>query len=386
MTVHIAINGWFWDQPNTGSGQYVRELLRALCQIDRKNQYTLVLPAHITPEAVPEAVNIVQTGGGVPGKLGKVWFEQRQYPAAVGQCGADIAHVPYWGPPLSSPAKLVTSVLDVVPLLFPEYAQGVATQFYTSLVRAAAQGSAYIITLSAASKQDIAAQFDYPPERIVPVHLAPKADYHPQIGAERDAAVREKYNLPADDPFILYLGGFDSRKQLEQLFAAYTFVVRAHGEFIPLVLAGREPAWGAPLFPNMREYAAEMEIPDESLLWIGYVDEADKPSLYRLARVFAFPSAYEGFGLPVLEAMASGTPVVANEIPVFDELVADGAFLIEPGSATKMGGAIMALLEQDDLYESVRNAGAARATNFTWRKTARETLTVYERALAYTDG
>jgi glycosyltransferase involved in cell wall biosynthesis len=128
-----------------------------------------------------------------------------------------------------------------------------------------------------------------------------------------------------------------------------------------------------------------MEIPDESLLWIGYVDEDDKPSLYRLARVFVYPSAYEGFGLPVLEAMASGTPVVANEIPVFDELVADGAFLVEPGSATKMGGAMMALLEQEDLYQSVRNAGAARATNFTWRKTARETLAVYEKAAAYTD-
>lgn len=384
--MHIAINGWFWDQPNTGSGQYVRELLRALRQIDTNNQYTLILPAHIpSPDDVPDGVNVVQVSGGLPGKMGKVWFEQRQYPAAVGRCGAEVAHVPYWGPPLSAPAKLVTSVLDVVPLLFPEYAQGVATQFYTSLVRAAAQGSAYIITLSEASKQDIAAQFDYPAERVVPVHLAPKLDYHPKMGAERDEAVREKYGLPEDDPFILYLGGFDSRKQLEQLFAAYTYVVRAHGEFIPLVLAGREPEWRAPLFPNMREYATEMEIPDESLMWIGYVDEEDKPSLYRLARVFVYPSAYEGFGLPVLEAMASGTPVVANEIPVFDELVADGAFLVEPGSATKMGGAMMALLEQEDLYQSVRNAGAARATNFTWRKTARETLAVYEKAAVYTD-
>ncbi|MEL7235664.1 MAG: glycosyltransferase, partial [Chloroflexota bacterium] len=140
-----------------------------------------------------------------------------------------------------------------------------------------------------------------------------------------------------------------------------------------------------PLFPDMRTYADSLDIPEENLFWIGYVDEEDKPSLYRLAELFVYPSAYEVFGLPILEAMASGTPTVANNIPVFDEIVGDGAFLIEAGSATKMGGAMLALLEQKDLYDSMRNNGAARATNFTWRKTARETLDVYKKALAYTD-
>ncbi|MEM6284321.1 MAG: glycosyltransferase family 1 protein [Chloroflexota bacterium] len=383
--MHIAINGWFWDQPDTGSGQYVRELLRALRQIDKDNAYTLVLPAHITtPDAVPDGVTVITTGGGPGGKLGKVWFEQQQYPAAVRQSNADIAHVPYWGPPLSSPAKLVTSVLDVIPLLYPAYAGGTMTKLYTSMVKAAAQGSASVITLSEASKTDVAAQLPFPAERVIPIHLAPKEDYHPKMGAERDADIAKKYNLP-DDPFIFYIGGFDMRKQLDQLFAAYTYVVQAHGEYTPLVIAGREPDWTNPLFPDMRTYAASLDIPEENLLWIGYVDEADKPSLFRLAELFVYPSAYEGFGLPILEAMASGTPTVANNIPVFDEIVGDGAFLIEAGSATKMGGAMLALLEQKDLYDSMRNNGAARATNFTWRKTARETLDVYKKALAYTD-
>lgn len=383
--MHIAINGWFWDQPETGSGQYVRELLRALCQVEKDNRYTLILPAHITaPAAVPDGVEVITTAGGIGGKLGKVWFEQNQYPNAVRRCNADIAHVPYWGPPLSSPAKLVTSVLDVIPLLYPEYAGGFANKLYTSMVTAAAQGSAYIITLSEASKQDIVAQFDYPAERVAPIHLAPKLDYHPKLGSERDPQVKAKYNLP-DDPFILYLGGFDRRKQVDQLLTAYTYVVTAHGEYTPLVIAGKEPDWREPLFPDMRAAAAALDIPDENIMWIGYVDEEDKPSLYRLAELFVFPTAYEGFGLPVLEAMASGTPVVANNIPVFDELVGNGAFLIESGSATKMGGAMLALLEQKDLYDSVRNNGAARATNFTWRKTARATLDVYRQALAYED-
>lgn len=379
--MHIAINGWFWDQPNVGSGQYLRELLKALVRLNNDARYTLILPAHIqSPEGVPDAVTVVHAGGRLGGKIGKVWFEQNQYPAAVKHCKADIAHVPYFAPPLNVSAKLVTSVLDVVPLMFPEYAGGTLTKLYTSMARAAAQGSAYILTLSEASKVDVAAQLDFPAERIVAVHLAPKEDYHPQMGRERDADVRKKYALP-DDRFILYLGGFDVRKRVRQLISAYKYVVKAHGEYTPLVIAGREPEWREPLFPDVRAYAVEEGIPEENIYWIGYVDEADKPSLYRLADVFVFPSAYEGFGLPLLEAMASGTPTVANNIPVFDELVGDGAFLIEDGSATKMGGALLALLEQPDLYESVRNNGIGRASSFMWRKTAKETFAVYEQAL-----
>ncbi|MEL7235159.1 MAG: glycosyltransferase, partial [Chloroflexota bacterium] len=229
--MHIAINGWFWNQPDTGSGQYVRELLRALRQIDKANDYTLVIPGHKnTPDNVPDGVNIITTGSSPDSKPGKVWFEQQQFPAAVRRSNADIAHVPYWGPPLSSPAKLVTSVLDVIPLLYPEYSGGIMTRLYTSMVKAAAQGSAYVITLSEASKTDVAAQLPFPPERVIPIHLAPKEAYHPKMGAERDPDVAKKYNLP-EDPFIFYIGGFDARKQLDQLFAAYTYVVQAHGEY-----------------------------------------------------------------------------------------------------------------------------------------------------------
>ncbi|MBZ0287367.1 MAG: glycosyltransferase family 4 protein, partial [Anaerolineae bacterium] len=197
-------------------------------------------------------------------------------------------------------------------------------------------------------------------------------------GAERDAAVRAKYNLPPD--FVLYIGGFDMRKQVGQLLEAYTYVAKAEGDNYPLVIAGREPAWGEPMFPNLRRRAEELGIADR-IQWIGFVDEADKPSLYRLARVFASPSRYEGFGLPVIEAMASGTPVVAVDASSIPEVVGDGAYLVPSGDARAMGGAIIALLEQEPLRASLINAGLAQATRFSWRKTARETLIVYEHML-----
>ncbi|MBI5668788.1 MAG: glycosyltransferase family 4 protein [Chloroflexi bacterium] len=376
--MHIAFNGWFWDQPNTGSGQYIRHLLPALRRVAPDLQMTLVLPPHNTsPDDLPENVSIVTTRGA-GGQPGKVWFEQRTFPQMAGRVGADIAHVPYWGPPLSSPVQLVTSVLDVIPLALPEYSQGLGARLYTSLVSAAARGSAHTITLSNAAKADIVKHLGLPPDSITPIHLAADERFHPRLGAERDDAVRQKYDLP--DKFVLYLGGFDRRKNVNQLLLAYTYVGQAEGDNIPLVIAGREPEWGTPLFPDMRQYAADLNITDY-VRWIGYVDEADKPSLYRLASVFVFPTLYEGFGLMALEAMACGTPVVANEIPVIEEIVGDAAYLVKPDDARAMAGAIIALLLQKPLRESLVNQGLARATHFSWRRTARQTLDVYERVM-----
>ncbi len=376
--MHIALNGWFWTQPYTGSGQVVRRLVTMLRRIAPEVRLTLVLPpGQPVPDDLPEGVQAVTTRGP-GGNLGKVWFEQRTFPAAAAACGADVAHVPYWGPPLSSPVPLVTSVLDVIPLAIPEYSQGVGPRLYTSLVRAAARESAHILTLSEAAKADIVRLLDVPAEMVTVTHLAADEAYHPKLGAERDEAVRAKYNLP--DQFVLYLGGFDLRKHVNQLLLAYTYVGQAEGDQIPLVIAGKEPAWGTPLFPDLRKYAEALKI-TEYVRWIGPVDEADKPSLYRLADVFVYPSVYEGFGLPVLEAMACGTPVVANESSSIPEVVGDGAYLVREGDARAMAGAIIALLLQKPLRESLINQGLARATHFSWRKTAKETLAVYERVL-----
>lgn len=377
--MHIAFNGWFWDQPFTGSGQYLRRLIAALRRVAPQHTLSLIVPDGSALDAVPDGVQVVPVKTG-RSNLAKVRFEQSLFPAQVRKLGADIAHVPYWGAPLSSPARLVTTVLDVIPLLYPEYAPTWRHRLYNSLVSASARGSGRILTISAAAKGDIVAQLGIPEADVVVTHLAADEAYHPRLGAEKDAAVRQKHDLP--DQYVLYLGGFDARKRLAQLLHAFTYVSRAEGENTYLVIAGREPqSWADdvedPLFPNMRKLADELKISDY-IRWIGYVDEADKPALYRMASVFVFPSRAEGFGLMLLESMQSGTPVVANNIPVFDEIAGDSAYLVEDGDARAMGGAILALLLQDPLRETQITRGLGRATSFSWRKTARETLAVYE--------
>ena len=376
--MHIAMNGWFWDQESTGSGQYLRHLVRHLKKAAPDLELSLILPPHIQrPDDVADGVRVIPTGARRrSGRLAKVFFEQRTFPQAAKNANADLAHVPYWGAPLSCPIKLVTSVLDVIPLQFPIYNQGLLAHLYTSLVSAAARGSSHIITISETAKLDIEEQLNIPEEQITVTYLAADERFHPRLDSARDEAVRNKYDLP--EQFVLYLGGFDWRKQVNTLLLAYTYVGEADGDTFPLVIAGQEPDWDGRLFPDLRQYSRRLKIEDY-VRWIGFVDEADKPSLYRLADVFVFPSIYEGFGLMALEAMASGTPVVTSKAIVFEEVLEEAAYMVD--DARQMAGAIIALLIQQPLRETMINQGLALASHYSWRKTAGETLAVYEQTL-----
>lgn len=378
--MHVAINGWFWDQENTGSGQYLRYLLQSMRRVAPQIEFTLIVPSDSSLSGLPEGVNVISTNTS-RGNLSKIIFEQWTFPRVVKKVGADLAHVPYWGAPLSSPVPLITSVLDIIPALLPDYAANFKAKLYVSLVTASARGSSHILTISNASKTDIVKHLGIAEDLVTTTYLAANEAYHPRMGAERDAAVKAKYQLP--DEFVLYLGGFDLRKQVNQLLLAYTYVGQAEGEHMPLVIAGQEPEWGSAMFPDLKAYASELDITDY-VHWIGRVAEEDKPSLYRLAKVFVYPSVYEGFGLPPLEAMQSGTAVVASDIAVMDEICGNAAYLVEAGNSRRMAGAILALLMQDNLREDMQARGLARATHFQWRKTARETIGVYEKVFAET--
>jgi glycosyltransferase involved in cell wall biosynthesis len=380
--MHIAFNGWFWDQPHTGSGQYLRHLLAALQARAPEHRLTLVVPAHVTTlEALPPQVDVLPMPLRFGGHLAKVWFEGRSFPRAVARLRADIAHVPYWGPPLRSPAPLVCTVLDVIPLLVPEYNAGLRSRLYTSLVRAAARGADRLLAISAEGQRQIAARIGIAAERVTVTPLAADKVFHPEQGAARDGEVRARYGLDDVDDFVLYLGAYAIHKNVRQLVAAYTYVAQGLGPGVPLALAGHTPdAWGTPRFPDLPAYVAELGL-TPYVRWIGPVDEADKPALYRLARVFAFPSLLEGFGLGPLEAMASGTPVVACEASAVPEVAGDAAFLVPPGDSRAMGGAILALLTQPELSALLRNRGLARARDFSWRATAEGTLAAYEQVL-----
>jgi glycosyltransferase involved in cell wall biosynthesis len=212
-------------------------------------------------------------------------------------------------------------------------------------------------------------------ERITAVYLAASPSYTPQENDLVDMAVLRKYDLP--DFYILYLGGYENHKNVLTLLLAWTYVGQALGIDYPLVLAGRKPKKPSDTFPDYDTYIKQLRI-EEYVHWIGYVDEEDKPVLYRNAETFVFPSKREGFGLPVLEAMACGTPVVTSDATSIPEIVGDAGFTVNPDDARGMAGAIISTIIQENLAVEMRQNSKNQASKFSWEKTATETLLIYD--------
>ena len=375
--MHVAINAAFWNQPNTGSGQYTRQLVYHLNRMVSDLTITLVYPqvaGQPEPEAVPPSVN-VKLVPVRPGNLGKVWFEQRLFPKACQEVGATVAHVPYWGGPLQSPVPLVVTVHDLTTMLVPEYRRPFLTRLYNALVSASARGATRLITDSEASKQDIIAHLHIPADKIERIYLAAGSEFSPQDSGLLEMAILRKYDLP--DFYVLYLGGYELHKNVTTLLLAWTYVGQALGEDYPLILAGKKPTQANEIYPDYDSYIQQLGIADY-VRWIGYVDEEDKPVLYRNAETFVFPSRREGFGLGVLEALASGTPVVTTTASSLPEVLGDAGFAVEPDDARSMAGAIISTIIQDNLRAELKQKAAQQAAVFSWEKTAAETLLVYD--------
>jgi glycosyltransferase involved in cell wall biosynthesis len=315
---------------------------------------------------------------GRPGSLGKLWFEQITFPRVCRRLGVDLAHVPYFASPLSPPVPTVVTIHDLIPMVLPPYRGSAPVRLYTSLVAAAAVRARLILADSQASRRDILAHLSVPDSRVQVVYLAPAPHYRPVDDPGALDAVRRKHRLP--ETFVLWLAGFDVRKNARALLDAYSWVAHALGDDYPLVMAGALPAKDTSFFPDPRRMAAELGLAT-MVRFPGWVDEADKPALYSAATVFAFPSRYEGFGLPILEAMACGTPVVTSNVTSLPELAGAAAFQIDPDDPRQLSAAIIALCVQEDLRQEMRAKGLAQAARFTWEKTARETLAAYRRVL-----
>jgi glycosyltransferase involved in cell wall biosynthesis len=375
--MHVAINGYFWNRPFNSSGQYTRQLIYHFNRLISDLDITLIYPqiaGEPEPEAVPPSVKVKL----VPlraGHVGKVIFEQRDFPRACTAVGADLAHVPYWGSPLRSPVPLVVTVHDITTLHVPEYRRTVTARLYNALVTASAKGSSHIITDSFSSKLDIMDHLHVPEEDVTAVYLAVTPEYTPTENSLVDMAVLRKYDLP--DFYVLYLGGYEIHKNVMNLLHAYTYVAKALGTDYPLVLAGRKPTQVTETFPDYEGYIERVGLAAH-VRWIGFVDEADKPVLYRNAETFVFPSRYEGFGLPPLEAMACGTAVVASDSGSLIEVIGDAGFAVHPDAPRDMAGAIIATIVQENLAAELRQKGLAQAAKFSWEKTATETALVYD--------
>ncbi len=361
--MRIGVNTWFLRQPATGSGQYVRHLLDCLTPIAPQDTFILCGP-------VPEALEPNQLGHPLTarGRMGKVWLEQVGVPFAARQERADLVHYPYFAAPVVSPVPVAVTVHDLIPLM-PDYCGSAKVQAYSRLVSEGTRRAAVVVTDSEASRRDIVERLRIPEDRVRVVYLGVEPCYRPAREPEVAARVRQKYGLRHD--ILLYLGGLDRRKNIPGLLRSYALVREQLSDPPDLVIAG-----GRPEYTDLPAQAEQMGLAS-FVRFLGPVEEAEKPVLYAIARLFVFPSRYEGFGLPPLEAMACGTPVVCSNASSLPEVVGDAALLVDPASEEDLAEAICLVLEHREMAERLAAAGPARAAQFTWERMARETLAVY---------
>jgi len=379
----VALNAWFWDQPETGSGQYLHHLVEELPAIAPDLRLALIRPGGEilgnTPPLAESPSRARSSRNRFSKALGKTWFEQVGFPRVCARQQAAVAHVPYWAPPLVPAVSTVVTIHDLIPLLLREYRGGPALRSYTALVSTAAESATLVLTDSKASRRDILAHLDVPPERVRPIPLAADHRFSPHADPE-DEEIRRRYALP--ERYFLYLGGFDVRKNVGAALRAMTWVGPLLGMDCPLVLAGRLPTRDRQFAPDPRRQAEELGLEPG---WVQFTDtvlEREKPALYRGAVAFLFPSRYEGFGLPPLEALACGVPVVGSHAASIPEVVGEAGVLVEPDDAAGMAGALIQLAEEAAFRDRLSERALAQAQCFSWERTARETFAAYQEAAA----
>jgi glycosyltransferase involved in cell wall biosynthesis len=374
----VAINAWFWDNPSVGSGQYLKYLLPALLEADDDLEITLISPKPFDPKPEIDRLDFHQVTTPFPNQaanLAKVWFEQITFPRACQALDVDVAHVPYFGSPLLPSVPTVVTIHDLIPLVLPEYRGNVLVRLYTSLAAAAAPQAALILADSEASKRDILRRLRLPEEQVRVVYLAPASHFQPAETWQQIVDIKQKYNLPEN--FVLGgMSGFDVRKNISALLHAYTWVSATLGDQFPLVLAGGLPQKDTAFFPDPLRIARELGI-EEYVITPGWIAEKDRPLLYAAATVFVFPSRYEGFGLPVLEAMACGTPVVTTNAASIPELAGPAAFQLDPNDTKHIAAPIIRLCTEEESNDEMIERGFAQVEKFSWEKTARQTLEAY---------
>lgn len=378
----IGIDTSFFQFPATGSGQYITHLLSALAEVDTKNEYILLGP-HARENGktpFPYQVHPVLAFAARNKNIEKVMWEQVTGPGAARKTGVDLYHVPYFAPPLFPRTPTVVTIHDVIPLRLPDYQPDSKVKLYMNMVARAAHRATMVITISQHAKQDIMEALRLPANKIRVISLAAGDECQPITDTNVLAEARQRYGL--GERYIFYLGGLDRRKNVPALIRAFAHVYHQVGDpDLQLLISGNPDKQRGALFPDPRPVAADLGMDGQILF--RFVKDEDKPAIYSAARLFVFPSLYEGFGLDPLEAMSCGAPVVCSNRTSLPEVVGDAALTVDPEDPQALTDAMTRVLKDEQLRTDLQARSLQQAARFNWRKTATETLSVYEEALAF---
>jgi glycosyltransferase involved in cell wall biosynthesis len=372
--MHIAIDAHSVGTGLAGNETYAANLIEALAEVDGENLYTV----YVTRPAGVERfggrwpnVRVRKTLPHTP--LLRVPFtlsaELRRRPV-------DLLHVQYTAPPLA-PCPFVATIHDLSFEHLPETFKRRSRMQLRLTVRRTARGAAHVIAPSEFTHRDLIETYGLDPERVTAIPLAASPRFRPVDDEEEIKRVRGRYGVGGE--YVLAVGSIQPRKNLARLVRAYSLLRRERGRSnLPqLVLVGKR-AW---LYGETLR-AIEGEGAGDSVILTGYVPEADLPALYSGALCFVYPSYFEGFGLPPLEAMSCGAAVLTGTRTSLPEVVGDAALTADPFDEAALARALARLIDDDALRAELRARGLRRARLFDWRDTARMTLQVYRRVIS----
>jgi glycosyltransferase involved in cell wall biosynthesis len=349
----------------SGVSQYAAQLLAALVARGDERRYALLAGRPVNGQIPPGTLG--QIGTQLPNRT--LWM-QLVLPGVLARLRPELCHFTNSIAPLAAPCPFVVTLHDMSLFLYPAMQPLKSLLVVRTLIRAVARRASAVITVSHSARQDILRLLDLPPDKVRVIYEAASPEYRPQAQPGELQRVRQKYGL--HDPFVLHVGTIEPRKNLGRLVQAFASLRRA-GRRERLVLAGQLGWKYADVLQQIEESGE-----NRAVHLLGYVPEADLPALYSQAAVVAFPSLYEGFGLPVVEGMACGAPVLTSNCSSMAELGQGAALLVDPLHERAIADGLARLLADAALREEMRAAGLARAAEFSWARAAAETVAVYE--------
>lgn len=357
--MRIAIDMQTTLAQKTGMGFYVQNLVDTLERLDRTHEYVKILPS------TEQDFNSAR----------RWWWDQVGFPRAAASSGADLWHQPAFSAPIRHGKPLVVTIHDLIAIHFAEDIPLGSRLYFGKWMPFSYRFADHIIAISEYTKRDVINLLGLPDEQITVIHEAADEVFRPI--RERDELERVRAKYKTGSRYILHVGTLNPRKNLEFLVRVFAVARKKVGPSWKLVITGKK-GW---YYEGLFQAVAALGLQD-SVVFTGYVDEADKPALYNAASIFAFPSLFEGAGLPPVEAMRCGVPVVSSNTSSLPEMVGAGGILLSPTDAKGWVRALTSLMTDASLRREYAAKGQKQAKRFSWERTARETIAVYERVLA----
>ena len=351
-----------------GTNTYIESLVKGLVALDHDNRYHLW--GAPVPVTAPNAHNDRFTG-----RWRRAWqlvWKTVGWPTVdlVGP-KVDLWHFTnYVAPPTHRP--FVLSVLDLTFVQHPDFVEPKNLQFLRKWVPDSIERADQVITISEAARESILESFKVPADKVTVTHLACDPEYFEEVPVEQRQRIKEKYGIEGD--YFLAVGTLEPRKNLKSLLLAYAAMRKETPD--QLVVVGGQ-GW---LFEETQELLRKLGL-GTRVVMTGYVPKEEMPALYQGAKLFVFPSFYEGFGIPILEAMAGGTPVLCSNTSSMPEVAGTAALYFDPEDTKGIRLALQRALGDQQLRERLAEAGREQAALFSWEQTAQQTLAVYERVL-----